>query len=372
MLGGTSMVSMETLSDSQMHLILSSSRLLNSQLESDRLLSLVLTKAMAVAQAEAGTLWLVMEDKMIKPVIVEGIKKELVEVLSLKEGEGFAGRVIAKNEPIMVEDVQNDPGWASRIDQETGFNTRSILCIPLRARDRVIGCLELVNKIKRVCFSQHDLDLSMIFAGHAAVALDNNRLYLENRKLLESVILVLASTLNAKEPYAREHSERVTSLSLAIGQMLGLSGADLEVLKWTALLHDVGKIGIMDTILFKKDRLSDRDWDEIKKHPQIGYNILIDLKPAYLAEKICSGVLGHHEKFDGSGYPEGLKDVHIPLYSRIIAVADAFDAIISDRPYRNKSSVAEAVEEIRRCTGTQFDPEIVRVFLKTIEDMEID
>ncbi len=362
------MVSMETLSENQLHLILSSSRLLNSQLESEKMLSLVLTKAMAVVQAEAGTLWLSMENSLIRPVVVEGIKKEQLESLHLKSGEGIAGRVIKKNEPILVEDVRNEPGWASRFDHETGFMTLSILCIPLRSGNRVIGCLELVNKINDGCFSPKDLNLSMIFAGHVAVALENNRLYLENKKLLESVILVLSSTLNAKEPYAREHSERVTKLSLAVGQALGLSTYDLEVLKWTALLHDVGKIGVSDQILLKTESLHNGDWDEIMKHPRIGSDILHELQPSYLAEKICKGVLGHHEKFDGSGYPEGLKNVHIPLFARIIAVADAYDAITSDRPYRKQAGKEEALKEIKCCSGTQFDPEIVRVFLQIVDE----
>jgi HD-GYP domain-containing protein (c-di-GMP phosphodiesterase class II) len=362
------MVSMETLNENQLHLILSSSRLLNSQLESEKMLSLVMTKAMAVVQAEAGTLWLSMENGIIRPVIVEGIKKDQLESLHLKPGEGIAGRVIKKNEPILVEDVRNEPGWASRFDYETGFITLSILCIPLRPGNRVIGCLELVNKINYGCFSPKDLDLAMIFAGHVAVALENNRLYLENKKLLESVILVLSSTLNAREPYAREHSERVTKLSLAIGQVLGLSTYDLQVLKWTALLHDVGKIGVSDQILLKTESLQNGDWEEIKKHPRIGCDILHELQPSYLAERICKGVLGHHEKFDGSGYPEGLKNVHIPLFARIIAVADAYDAITSDRPYHKKAQKDDALKEIKRCSGTQFDPEVVRIFLQVVDE----
>lgn len=363
------MVSMETLTKNQLLLILSSSRLLNSQLESEKMLSLVLNKAMTVAQAEAGTLWLSMENGLVTPIIVEGRKKDQLESLHLKPGEGIAGRVIEKNEPILVEDVRNEPGWASRFDHEIGFITLSILCIPLRSGNRVIGCLELVNKINYGCFSPKDLDLAMIFAGHVAVALENNRLYLENKKMLESVILVLSSTLNASEPYAREHSESVTRLSLAVGQALGLSAYDLEVLKWTALLHDVGKIGVSDQILLKAENLQNGDWEEIMKHPRIGSDILHELQPSHLAEKICKGVMGHHEKFDGSGYPEGLKNMHIPLFARIIAVADAYDAITSDRPYRKKTGKEEALKEIRRCSGTQFDPEIVRVFLQIIDEL---
>jgi HD-GYP domain-containing protein (c-di-GMP phosphodiesterase class II) len=355
---------MGNLSEHKLVQLFESSRMLNAQLDRGELLSLVLAKSMEVTKAVAGTLWLVLDNNSLAPFEIQGIKKELMENMVLIKGEGLAGQVVERNEPKIANDVNGDSGWASRFDQSTGFTTKSILCIPLRADKKVIGCLQLVNKIGGECFTPEDLEVAMFFGGHAAVALENSRLYNENKMLLESAIYALASALDAREPYAHKHSERVTRVSLRIGQAMGFSQEDLKSLEWTALLHDVGKIGISDTVLLQTGLLSKEDWLIIKKHPVIGSRILSEIKPSHLADKISTGVLSHHEWYNGNGYPAGLKNKEIPLFSRIIAVADAYDAITSDRPYRAKSTNAEAIEEINSCIGTQFDPEIVKIFLR--------
>jgi len=346
--------------------ILDSSKLLNSNIDRKKLLNLVLDRAIAVTNAEAGTLWLVSEEGYLMPVVVQGVKKEFIESLSLKPGEGLAGYVVSENKPKLARDVRDEPGWASRFDEYSGFETKSVLCIPLRADAIVIGCLELVNKANNKLFSEKDLEVAMIFAGHAAIALENNRLYGENKQLLESVIYVLSSALDAREPYARKHSERVTALSLKLAKAIGLSAKKIEELEWTALLHDVGKIGICDSVLHQQGPLDKKGWEIIKKHPEIGHKILIDLKPVKIGKAISSSVLSHHERYDGTGYPMGLKEDQIPLYARIIAIADSYDTITSDRPYRRKASKAEAMEEIRNNAGTQFDPLLVEKFLTAI------
>lgn len=352
----------------QLNIILDSIKMLNAQMERGELLSLVLTRSMDVVSAEAGTLWLVQEESnSLRPVEVQGIEKELMDHLSLHNGEGFAGQVVKSNKPMLVKDVHLEPGWASRFDEETGFKTKSILCIPLTTENKTIGCLELVNKLGGHSFKPEDLDMVYYFAGYAAAALENSRLYSENQDLLESTIYVLSSALDAREPYAKRHSENVTNYALLIGRYLGLSQEDLHTLKWTALLHDVGKIGVSDNILLSPGSLSKEEWVYIKKHPEIGYNILKELKPVKFAKKISIGVLNHHEYYNGKGYPAGLQRDEIPYFSRIISVADAYDAITSERPYRKRASTTDAIEEIKRCSGTQFDPGIVEVFLEAIK-----
>jgi len=163
------------------------------------------------------------------------------------------------------------------------------------------------------------------------------------------------------------HSERVSKYSLLIGKELGLTAEELEILERAALLHDIGKIGIRDEVLLYQGPLDDHKWKIMRSHPEIGAHILATVRPRHLAEKIQEGALYHQEKYDGSGYPKGIKDDEIPLFARIIAVADAFDAITTDRPYRKGASFSEALAEIKRCAGSHFDPRIVDAFIRAMK-----
>ncbi len=351
----------------QMQMLLETSRFLNSQLELEKLLELVLERAMAVVSAEAGTLWLVEEGGCLAPFVARGPKADALKGLRLKPGEGLAGQVVTENEPRLIKNVRLDASWAGRFDDATGFVTRSLLCIPLRGRKEVIGCLQLLNKKEERFFTESDLDIVLAFAGQAAISLENSRLYTWQGMLLNSLIRVLASSLDARDPYTLGHSERVSRYSVLIGKELGFSPEELESLERAALLHDVGKIGIRDNVLLLQRPLSSEEWNIMKTHPEIGARILADLEPKQLAEGIYEGAMCHQEKFDGSGYPRGVKGYDIPLVGRIIAVADTFDAITTDRPYRKGASFAEALKEISRCSGTQLDPEIANVFVGIME-----
>lgn len=348
--------------------LLEISRELNSYLQPEDLVQLVLEKAMEVAAAEAGTLWLVGEDGYIAPLVARGPRADGLKGLRLAPGEGLAGQVVARNQPSLVEDVTRDPAWASRFDQTTGFITRSLLCVPLRAREKVIGCLQLINKTTgNGLFNPEDLDLALAFAGHAAIALENSRLYSQLHTLLHSLITALTSSLDARDPYTRGHSERVARYSLMAGRELGLTAEELESLERAALLHDLGKIGIRDHVLLQEGPLDKDKWEIMKTHPQIGARILEDVAPRSLVRDIYAGALYHQEKYDGTGYPQGLKREEIPLVGRIISVADTFDAITTDRPYRKGAPLPEALAEIRRFAGVQFDPQVAAAFCRAME-----
>jgi len=170
----------------------------------------------------------------------------------------------------------------------------------------------------------------------------------------------LRLAVDAKDSYTRGHSDRVSYYSVLIGKQLGLSEEDLDVLKQGALFHDVGKIGIPDAILQKPGKLTDDEYDDIKNHPSIGAKIL---GPAKIFEPLIPMVLHHHERYDGRGYPGGLKGEEIPFMARIVCVADSFDAMTSDRAYRPRFTVVKAMEEMENCKGTQFDPELVDAFM---------
>lgn len=173
-------------------------------------------------------------------------------------------------------------------------------------------------------------------------------------------VMSLANSIEAMDAYTRGHCQRVMEISCEVARVLGLSEKEIEDLRYAAILHDIGKIGVSHDILNKNGSLTDEEFSEIKKHPEIAYNILKDVK---FLDKALNGILQHHERYDGKGYPNGLKGDEICIFGKIMSVADAFDAMTSDRTYRKAMSVEEAMGELERCKGTQFDPDIVDMFV---------
>jgi len=178
-----------------------------------------------------------------------------------------------------------------------------------------------------------------------------------------NVIKTLCKILVKKDPYTRAHSQQVTHYALLIGRELGFSDEELLVLEQAALLHDIGKIGIPDHILRKPGPLTESEWEVMRQHPNIGQDILEHIQVLHLEQTM---VRHHHERYDGEGYPGGLSGEEIPIYARILNVADSFHAMVSDRPYRKALPLEAALQELQKNSGTQFDPEIVNVFLKAL------
>ncbi len=187
---------------------------------------------------------------------------------------------------------------------------------------------------------------------------------LEARPRALSIIYALAATVDAKDSYTYGHSRKVSEYAVAVAEKLDMEQGKMATVRAASLLHDIGKVGVPDSILNKKEPLTDDEWKPIKSHPKLGVEILrhvIDLANCLPA------ILHHHEHFDGSGYPAGLKGDQIPLEARILTVADSYDAMTSPRPYREQLPMDEAIDELRRCAGTQFDPEIVDIFCEIIK-----
>ena len=189
-------------------------------------------------------------------------------------------------------------------------------------------------------------------------------LYTKMRKVYLDTIRALAAAIDAKDPYTKGHSERVAETSVALAQELNLSDKDIENIEYTALLHDIGKIGIADNILGKDSSLTDKEFDKIKEHPVMGAKII---EPVDFLKNSYEAIYHHHERYNGAGYPDGLKEKDIPLSARIIAVADAYDAMGSDRPYRKKLSKDKILKELKDQAGKQFDPEIVKALISVLK-----
>lgn len=184
------------------------------------------------------------------------------------------------------------------------------------------------------------------------------------QEMTSQIIETIARAIDAKDPYTNGHSRRVSYYSVLIGRELGLSEENLLFLRYAALLHDIGKIGIPDAILQKPEELTPEEYDQIKQHPKIGAEIL---KGAPLLKGVAVGAKYHHEKWDGTGYLEGLSGEDIPLFARIIGVADTYDTMVSDRPYHKAETKETVIRELKRCGGTQFDPTLAQIMISIIE-----
>ena len=232
---------------------------------------------------------------------------------------------------------------------------RSVLCAPLEAGEAVGGAVYLDTASDTAPFGEHDLDLLTAIARQAGVALHRAQLIDELERLFVGMVEALVATVEAKDIYTYGHSARVSKLARQIADHLGFPEAKQEEIKVAGLLHDIGKIGIPESILSKAGKPTDDEWEYIRSHPQIGEGILRQLGSPRLAD-IQRMVRHHHEKLDGTGYPDGLKGSAIPVGARVLAVADAYDAMTSNRPYRAPLSSAAAIEELQRHAGTQFHP----------------
>ena len=234
--------------------------------------------------------------------------------------------------------------------------------IPFIMNGDVFAVLNLADKADGTAFTEYEVSLALAFAKKAALRIENNALYEVFYNNLVNTLKSLVTSIEARDTYTKHHSERVVSYSLQIAGIMGLGDEDKDVIKFGGYLHDIGKIGVRDTVLLKPGRLTDEEMAEIKLHPVIGDNII---KPIKFFPKERELIRHHHENFDGKGYPDGLEGSGIPLIVRILKVADTYDAMTSSRPYRKALGHAIAVDELKKYSNSQFDGEVVRAFLQT-------
>ena len=269
----------------------------------------------------------------------------------------FAGEVIENDQIVREDEPQKAEGTSTLADEEI----ENLVAIPIYIQDTFGGVIVCVNK--EGGFSEYDEDVLLSLGNQAGAVLKNGRLQGELRSSYLATVRVLGEAIEAKDPFLRGHSEEVSGYVAAVADRLGIEPLRREQLLFASLLHDVGKIGISERILLKPAALTPEELGIVKLHPRIGYHIVQQV-PAL--DPMALGILHHHERFDGGGYPAGLRGEEIPLEARIICVADAFSAMTAERPYRRRMSMIEACAELERSAGTQFDPEIVRVFVDEV------
>lgn len=277
--------------------------------------------------------------------------------LFLKPGEGVAGKAFASGQPIFIADPADDPRYVA----PSAGDVEPFVSIPLMVKGKPIGVLNLHAKEGAEAFSDYNVKFLGILAGESAVMLHNMDLFDSLQTFYLEMVQTLARAVDSKDAYTHEHSDRARVKARRVALEMGLPEQMVRYVEYAALLHDIGKIGIDEAILLKPGKLTPEEYEQMKKHPIIGHQILSPVK--YLGP-VAQMVLYHQEWYDGRGYPEGLKGEEIPLGSRIVAVLDAWDAMTSDRPYRKALGREIAVGELKKGSGTQFDPRVVETFLR--------
>ena len=345
------------------------SQILNSTLDHKEIRRRAMEAATQLMRAEVGSLLLVNEEKhQLYFEVALGDREEEIKTISLNFGEGIAGWVAQHGKPLVVNSPGKDRRFFKGVDERTEFKTRNIICVPMKVKKKIIGVLEAINKKGKGQFDKEDLSLLTSLADQVAIALDNSRLYQELEEMFFQTAESLADAIEKRDPYTGGHTQRVTLYSQAIAKYLQLKPLEKKWLKIASVLHDIGKIGVEDDILKKREQLSPEEFNIIKRHSDMGAEILEHVRQL---REIVPGVRYHHEHVNGKGYPDGLRGEEIPILAKIVAVADTYDAMTTDRPYRKAMEKESAVEELKICSGTQLDEEVVEAFIQAYQKGEI-
>lgn len=284
------------------------------------------------------------------------VNQQLVEQLHARLLEE-----VAKDKDALLDSDVDGPcryTWPGRI--------RNIIAVPLEVNQRITGLMVAINRIDKPDFDSTDVKMFNSVAHQCAIFIENGRLFKDLKGLLVGSLKALTTSIDAKDQYTRGHSERVAFIAKWIAEKLAetqdIDEDFIHKIYLAGLLHDIGKIGIPEGLLRKKGKLTNDEMLTIKSHPSIGASILSEIKQM---QEIIPGILYHHERFDGKGYPNNLSDDRIHMIGKIISVADSFDAMTSKRTYRDAMSLQAAADEIRKASGTQFDPVVTKAFLES-------
>jgi putative nucleotidyltransferase with HDIG domain len=336
---------------------------ISSTLNLSEVLSIILDRISGILNVEICSILLL--DETNKDYIMKcakGLDNAVVCKTRVRVGESISGWVIEHKEGLLVENIETDPRFQHRNDEK--YYTRSFISVPLLSKDRVIGVINVNNKKSKDIFTKDDYRFIKGVAAEATIGIENARLYQSLEDSYMRTVLVLTSAIDAKDHYTNKHSQHVCEYASAVAKELNLSEEEIKNLERACKLHDIGKIGIEDTILTKPDKLTPEEWNKMKTHPSKSAEIL---RPLAFLNEVIKLVEQHHERYDGTGYPSSKKAEEITLGARIITVVDSFDAMFTDRPYRKALTKEAAIEELKKGSGTQFDPKVVEVFLRVLE-----
>ncbi|OGR82387.1 MAG: hypothetical protein A2901_08035 [Elusimicrobia bacterium RIFCSPLOWO2_01_FULL_54_10] len=327
----------------------------------------VLDAACLIMKCPAGSVMITSKDgEELEVICSKGLPQELVDSIKLKRGQGVAGRAIETGKMIVVDDIETDARFVGRKDVEA--HLKSLVCVPLKVKEKIAGVINVDAPEAHHAFGERDLRLLQVYAGLAALSMENLDMFNNLQIFYQEMVQTLAETLDYKQFDARNQPAtdhlRTRRLARAVSEALRLPESIVKYVEYASLMHGIGKMGIGEAILRKPGKLTPEEYEQIKRHPEIAQQMIS--KVTFLSP-VVPMILYHQERWDGSGYPAGLKGEEIPLGSRIVAVINAFDAMVSERPYRKALDENEAVAELKKGAGTQFDPKVVEAFIGVIE-----
>lgn len=293
--------------------------------------------------------------------------------------KGLAGHVVKTGETINIKDAYSDKRFNKEIDLQTGYKTKTILCMPIKnLNQEIIGAFQVLNKLDGI-FNEEDEDLLIAIGSSAGIALENAQLFkkqqemlIEQKQVFDSFIDTLAASIDARDKITAGHSTRVRLYSGIIARALNLDERMIEIIEKAATLHDIGKIGIRDSVLQKEGKLTDEEYKHIQEHVEITHNILEKIHMSDDFKIVTEIACSHHEKYNGTGYYRHLQGADIHLGGRILAVSDVFDAITSKRHYRDKMPIVNVISILLKDSGSHFDKQMVDTFLSVSADKIVE
>jgi len=344
------------------------SQQLNSSLRLETLLDTFLLTVVGQLRVESACFLLARnwESRSLVYSASKGVKRELAQGLEIAVDGSLGSVLSSQDKPLSIEELETYPGIGVQISPiaAAGF----ILCHPIQVKSRFIGLLLVGERVHGNGFTPLDMEMLASLCSSAGIAIENARLYNELQETYVATIKAFVNTIEAKDPYTRGHTERVAEYATAIAEGMGFPPEDVETVRFGAILHDIGKLGVYEQILWKPTELDEDEWKIVKSHPEMGATILGGIR---FLEKAIDIVRHHHERLDGKGYPDSLQGNALSLNARIACVADSFDAMTSDRPYRDALRVKDALAQMEKKAGTQFDPRVVETFKRLISDGSI-
>lgn len=344
-------------------ILLNKSDAIASETDLDKLLTIISEETIELLEADRCTVFVLDEEKGdLWSRVGLGLGRSEIRFPSTM---GIAGTVATAGETLNIPDAYEDARFNREVDKTTGYRTRALLCMPMRNQvGDTIGVVQVLNKKQwGGCFDNRDVKLLEIFSTMAAGAIERAQLYDELQKMLDSFVETLAASIDARDPITAGHSKRVTLYCTEMGKQLGFSLKDLELLRYSALLHDYGKIGIREAILTKEGRLDENEYQHIQTHVVMSKQILRKIHFRKDLRAIPEIAGSHHEKVDGSGYPERSEGERIPLMGRIMGLADVFDALTYKRHYRDPMPIERVLKILEEGQNKHFDCLVVKTFL---------